>query len=80
MNRKIWVYETVPDDGLSTRQFEIRRSIRDAPLMRDPETGLPVRRVILGGIEIPRAPSAPRPKPSCLQGVAASCACCRPLP
>jgi predicted nucleic acid-binding Zn ribbon protein len=48
-----YVYETIPEKpGDEVRRFEVRQSMRDAPLTRDPESGLPVKRVILGGFGI----------------------------
>jgi len=48
-----YVYETVPaDPAKPRRRFEMRQSMRDAPLAVDPETGDPVRRVISGGYGI----------------------------
>ncbi|MEA3188396.1 MAG: hypothetical protein QOD99_2226 [Chthoniobacter sp.] len=44
-----YVYETT---GAKKRQFEVRQSMTDAPLTRDPETGEPVHRVISGGYGI----------------------------
>lgn len=45
-----YVYETIPQRaGETPRRFEVVQSMRDAPLTRDPETGVPVRRVISGG-------------------------------
>lgn len=45
-----YVYETVPAEaGQAPRRFEVRQSMKDAPLTRHPETGEPVRRVIAGG-------------------------------
>lgn len=45
-----YVYETVPaKPGQGVRRFEFKQSMKDEPLTRDPETGLPVRRVISGG-------------------------------
>lgn len=45
-----YVYETIPQQpGGATRQFEIKQSMKDAPLSKHPETGEPVRRVISGG-------------------------------
>jgi predicted nucleic acid-binding Zn ribbon protein len=41
-----YVYETT---GKSKRRFEVKQSMRDAPLAHDPETGEPVVRVISGG-------------------------------
>jgi hypothetical protein len=45
-----YVYETIPRDPKSKpRQFEIEQKMSDPPLKVDPKTGLPVRRVIVGG-------------------------------
>lgn len=62
----IYVYETVPQDkGETIRQFEVRQSMLEPALTHDPVSGIPVRRLILGGLEIPRAPAQPRPRPVC---------------
>ncbi len=46
----IYVYETVSEDpGTKVRRFEVKQSMNDRPLTHDPETGLPVRRLISGG-------------------------------
>lgn len=45
-----YVYETIPaDPAQPRRRFEVQQSMKDAPLVRDPQTGEPVRRVISGG-------------------------------
>lgn len=45
-----YVYETIPAKPTQvSRRFEVKQSMNDAPLTRDPESGLPVRRVISGG-------------------------------
>ncbi|MGF1530793.1 MAG: zinc ribbon domain-containing protein [Puniceicoccaceae bacterium] len=45
-----YVYETIPaDSSEAPKVFEVQQSIKDAPLTVHPETGEPVRRVILGG-------------------------------
>lgn len=45
-----YVYETIPRKSTETpRRFEVQQKMSDPPLKVDPETGLPVRRVILGG-------------------------------
>ncbi len=41
-----YVYETL---GEEKRRFEIRQSMTEPALTTDPETGEPVRRVIVGG-------------------------------
>jgi predicted nucleic acid-binding Zn ribbon protein len=45
-----YIYEVIPESETETpRRFEVRQSMKDAPLTTDPETGRPVRRVIIGG-------------------------------
>ena len=45
-----YVYETIPSKaGMKPKYFEIKQSMNDAPLTRHPETGEPIRRVVLGG-------------------------------
>lgn len=45
-----YVYETIPQiPGVEPRRFEVRQSMKDAPLKFAPDTGEPVRRVISGG-------------------------------
>lgn len=45
-----YLYEAVPaNKGEKVKQFEIKQSANDAPLTKHPETGEPIRRVILGG-------------------------------
>jgi predicted nucleic acid-binding Zn ribbon protein len=45
-----YVYETIPNDPkIKPRRFEVEQKMSDPPLKADPETGLPVRRVIVGG-------------------------------
>ena len=45
-----YIYETIPNDPkVPPRQFEVQQKMSDPPLKKDPETGLPVRRVITGG-------------------------------
>ncbi|TLD71133.1 zinc ribbon domain-containing protein [Phragmitibacter flavus] len=45
-----YVYETVPQqEGEISRRFEWKQSMKDAALTQHPETGEPVRRVIMGG-------------------------------
>jgi len=45
-----YVYETIPQTADDIpQQFEVVQSMKDAPLQRHPETGQPVRRVVLGG-------------------------------
>jgi predicted nucleic acid-binding Zn ribbon protein len=45
-----YVYETIPQrEGVAPRRFEVRQRMVEDPLTHHPETGEPVRRVILGG-------------------------------
>ena len=45
-----YVYETIPQKkGQKPRQFEIAQKMTDPALTHDPESGVPVRRVIVGG-------------------------------
>jgi predicted nucleic acid-binding Zn ribbon protein len=45
-----YVYETIPQfEGDSPKRFEIRQSMKDAPLTQHPDSGQPVRRVPIGG-------------------------------
>lgn len=45
-----YVYETIPQNAKQKpRRFEVVQKMSDPPLKTDPETGLPVRRVIIGG-------------------------------
>jgi len=45
-----YVYETIPRNAKEKpRRFEIEQRMSDPPLKVEPKTGLPVRRVIVGG-------------------------------
>ena len=45
-----YLYATIPaKEGDPVKHFEIQQGMNDAPLTRHPETGEPIRRVILGG-------------------------------
>jgi predicted nucleic acid-binding Zn ribbon protein len=47
----IYVYETIPSaPGVAAERFEVRQSMADAPLTQHPDSGLPVRRVLSGGL------------------------------
>nr|VFJ56480.1 MAG: hypothetical protein BECKFW1821A_GA0114235_106118 [Candidatus Kentron sp. FW]VFJ60178.1 MAG: hypothetical protein BECKFW1821B_GA0114236_10546 [Candidatus Kentron sp. FW]VFJ69945.1 MAG: hypothetical protein BECKFW1821C_GA0114237_102040 [Candidatus Kentron sp. FW] len=46
-----YVYETIPENSsIEPRRFEVEQRMADEPLATDPDTGLPVRRVITGGV------------------------------
>lgn len=47
----IYLYETIPGtEGGEVTRCEIKQSIHDKALDRHPETGAPIRRVIVGGM------------------------------
>ncbi len=72
-----YIYETVPDSPeISVRRFEIKQSMKEAPLTHDPVTGQKVRRVVSGGLGIIMAGArsiSTSPKSSCGTG---RCGCC----
>jgi hypothetical protein len=46
-----YIYETVPaDKAVQPRRFELTQKMSDAALKTDPETGLPVKRIVTGGM------------------------------
>ena len=48
-----YVYQTIPQvPGEEPRHFEFKQSMHDQPLIQHPDTGEPLRRVILGGFGI----------------------------
>lgn len=66
-----YVYETIPQrPGDAPRRFEVRQSMHDAALTRDPATGEPVKRVIAGGYGVIAQRATPPPQPC-----GGSCAC-----
>jgi predicted nucleic acid-binding Zn ribbon protein len=73
-----YVYETIPRiPGVQPRRFEVRQSMKDAPLAADPETGEPVRRVITGGYGLIAQKSSAAPAATVAAGCAPGCACHR---
>lgn len=45
-----YIYETIPEkEGEEPRRFEVQQKMSDPALKTDPETGLPVKRIITGG-------------------------------
>jgi len=72
----IYEYETIPGKkGLRARRFEVQQGMMDAPLVKDPGTGERVRRVISGGLEIPRG-SSNSTEPPASNACGGSCSCC----
>jgi predicted nucleic acid-binding Zn ribbon protein len=50
-----YLYETIPyDPGEAPERFEVKQSMRDEALKVEPGTGKPVRRIITGGLVIPK--------------------------
>ena len=48
-----YVYETITENpGEKPRYFEFWQSIMDEPFTKHPETGEPIRRVVLGGFGV----------------------------
>jgi len=46
-----YVYETIPEDPKNEpRRFEVMQKMTDDPLLADPVTGDPVRKIITGGV------------------------------
>ena len=45
-----YVYETIPQKkGQKSRRFEVEQKMSDDPLTHDPKTGMPCKRIIVGG-------------------------------
>ncbi len=55
-----YVYETIPAASASepAARFELKQSMKDAALTHHPESGKPVRRVIIGGTGLMGAASS----------------------
>lgn len=48
-----YIYETIPNDAAEKpRRFEVFQRMSDEPLMHDPQSGAPVRKIITGGIGV----------------------------
>lgn len=59
------VYETIPvKAGEAPRYYELRQSMKDAPLSRHPDTGEAIRRVMSGGLGLLTTGKASPPAPS----------------
>ncbi|HOX57390.1 MAG TPA: zinc ribbon domain-containing protein [Candidatus Paceibacterota bacterium] len=54
-----YVYETIPvKAGEKPRYFEIKQNMNAKPLTKHPETGVAIRRVVLGGFGVLSGKSA----------------------
>lgn len=73
----LYVYETIPQsDAEMPQQFELRQSMNEPRLSAHPESGVPVRRVLSGGLTtMTRSGSAPRGNPSGGMGCGSGCGC-----
>lgn len=73
-----YLYETIPaQPGEEPQTFEVQQSMKDAPLTKHPETGVPVRRVITGGFGfVSKGGSSPAPQsPPTSGGCGSGCGC-----
>jgi predicted nucleic acid-binding Zn ribbon protein len=60
-----YVYESVKQKaGKKPRYFEIKQNMDDKPLTNHPETGEPIRRVVLGGFGVLSSKPSPSSKKS----------------
>ncbi len=70
-----YLYETIPgSEGDEVRRYEIRQSIHDPAFTRHPETGEPMRRVIVGGLGF-IAGKTERPRPVVGNAPRGGCGC-----
>lgn len=61
-----YLYETVPAAGSGVAErFEVKQRFNDPPLAVHPETGVPVRRVISGGMGLVTKSGTELPEPGC---------------
>jgi predicted nucleic acid-binding Zn ribbon protein len=72
-----YVYETIPSKaGEKPRYHEIKQSMKDSPLTKHPETGEPIRRVVLGGFGVlSSGKSGGQSTPARGSGCGPSCGC-----
>jgi len=68
-----YVYETIPsNENEEPKLYEIQQSMQEDPLTKHPETGEPIRRVVLGGYGLMKADAAQPEGGDCGPG----CGCC----
>ena len=68
-----YVYETIPESpDEEVERFEWRQSISEVALERHPESGVPVRRVVTGGLGFASPGEGSASAGGCCQG---SCSC-----
>jgi len=70
-----YIYETVPERPSDLpERFEVIQSMKDAPLVRHPDTGRPVRRVVTGGYGLMGVGAKNAPAPRATRG-GGGCGC-----
>jgi predicted nucleic acid-binding Zn ribbon protein len=62
-----YIYETIPEQkGEEPKRYEIKQSIKDAALVKHPQTGEPIKRIIAGGVSVlTSSPGGHAHTPSC---------------
>ena len=70
-----YIYETTNLDK-PVRRFEVTQSMKDEPLLTDPKTGEPVRRVITGGVGVLVPGSSAGPSVGSVGSHGSGCGCC----
>lgn len=56
-----YVYETIPAaPGAPVRRYEFWQHMKESAYTRHPETGEPLRRIIIGGVGMPGSISDPK--------------------
>ena len=70
-----YIYETTNPDK-PVRRFEVTQSMKDDPLLTDPKTGEPVRRVITGGVGVLVPGSSAGPSVGSVGSHGSGCGCC----
>ncbi len=69
-----YLYETIPGaQNQPPRRFEFKQSMKDAPFASHPETGEPIRRVIVGGFGLMSSGASATPSRAPSSG--GSCGC-----
>lgn len=72
-----YIYETIPSNDVEQpKRFEVRQSMKDSALTHHPDTGVPVRRVIVGGTGVMGGKSSgPAPSSSGGGSCGSGCGC-----
>ncbi|HZT21966.1 MAG TPA: zinc ribbon domain-containing protein [Verrucomicrobiae bacterium] len=73
---KLYVYETIPQTpDAKPRYFEIKQSMNTKPLTTHPQTGKPIRRVVLGGFGVLSSSKTVSESSAGSSGCGPSCGC-----